>query len=67
MFHTGSTLWRHTSVTFLRLAAFLYKTPDVKLCYPIAVPSPHGDGWVMVHWIDSKAMFGDTYGFIKRV
>eukprot|EP00947_MAST-08B_sp_MAST-8B-sp1_P001784 g1784.t1 len=36
------------------------KTPDVKLCFPVAVRSPLGrGGWATVYWIDSKAMFGD--------
>ena len=45
----------------------LPKTPDVKLCFPIAVRCGEASdasgeqNYSLVHWIDSKAMFGDTY------
>lgn len=37
----------------------MYKTPDALLQVPIAVRCPFNDRWHIVHWIDSKASFGD--------
>ncbi|RLN89620.1 hypothetical protein BBJ28_00014457 [Nothophytophthora sp. Chile5] len=40
----------------------LSKTPDVRLLLPIGVPDPKNGGQLhVVHWIDSKAMFGDRH------
>ncbi|KAI8470232.1 MAG: hypothetical protein J3K34DRAFT_264611 [Monoraphidium minutum] len=37
----------------------MYKTPDALLQVPIAVRCPMTGRWHIVHWIDSKASFGD--------
>ncbi|GBF92890.1 hypothetical protein Rsub_05726 [Raphidocelis subcapitata] len=37
----------------------MYKTPDALLQVPIAVRCPLTERWHIVHWIDSKASFGD--------
>eukprot|EP00878_Enallax_costatus_P021057 GHUV01022277.1.p1 GENE.GHUV01022277.1~~GHUV01022277.1.p1 ORF type:complete len:253 (+),score=91.24 GHUV01022277.1:1062-1820(+) len=37
----------------------LFKTPDALLQVPICVRNPSGESPHLVHWIDSKACFGD--------
>uniref|UniRef100_A0A383WBB4 CDAN1-interacting nuclease 1 n=1 Tax=Tetradesmus obliquus TaxID=3088 RepID=A0A383WBB4_TETOB len=38
----------------------LFKTPDALLQVPICARAGPGDAWHLVHWIDSKASFGDA-------
>eukprot|EP00752_Nemacystus_decipiens_P009805 g8752.t2 len=42
-----------------------YKTPDMLLQIPIAVKGPT-NGWMVVSWIDSKAMFGDELTYVQE-
>eukprot|EP00903_Cladosiphon_okamuranus_P013352 g12444.t1 len=42
-----------------------YKTPDMLLQVPIAVKGPTNE-WMMVSWIDSKAMFGDELTYVQE-
>lgn len=37
----------------------LYKTPDALLQVPVAIRCPLTGRWHIVHWLDSKACFGD--------
>ncbi|TYZ61204.1 hypothetical protein PybrP1_005957 [[Pythium] brassicae (nom. inval.)] len=39
----------------------LAKTPDVRLLLPVGVRDPRTGELRVVHWIDSKAMFGDRH------
>jgi hypothetical protein len=39
------------------------KTPDVLLLFPMGVKVESNDEWQIIHWIDSKAMFGDLSTF----
>lgn len=42
-----------------------YKTPDMLLQVPMAVKGPN-DEWLVVSWIDSKAMFGDEHTYVQE-
>ncbi|CAM9531048.1 unnamed protein product [Ectocarpus sp. 6 AP-2014] len=42
-----------------------YKTPDMLLQTPMAVKGPRNE-WVVVSWIDSKAMFGDEHTYVQE-
>jgi hypothetical protein len=39
------------------------KTPDVLLLFPMGVKVQSNHEWQIIHWIDSKAMFGDISTF----
>lgn len=36
------------------------KTPDVLFLFPMGVKVNQNDEWQIIHWIDSKAIFGDS-------
>ncbi|CAM9409903.1 unnamed protein product [Pylaiella littoralis] len=42
-----------------------YKTPDMLLQVPMAVKGPSNE-WVVVSWVDSKAMFGDELTYVHE-